>query len=384
MADNNSGDKTEKPTPKKIRDARKKGNVAKSKDLSSTIVFILWVILYIFLLRYTADRLAYLMDAVVTTPGADFITTAKSLGRYAMTTLLIISAIFMIPIAFFGTLVEFLQVGPVLTFEKIKPKLDNMNPVSGMKKMFSTDNLVEVFKHILKTSLLFVIAWVVIKSAMPDLLKLPTATPAHTGSMMWNVFFKLAAWIIGIFSLIAIADVMYQRYSWTKKLRMSQRDIKQEFKESEGDPMIKQKRKESHQEWSEQSAAEAAGSANVLVVNPTHIAIAINHDREDTPVPIVSAKGKDHIAKAMREAAEEAHVPILRNVPLARELLRKCDEGDIVPRDLFDIIAEVILWSEAVRNEGDSSKDDNKQPAPPGEDLTRHHNYNRVTGKPAN
>ncbi len=380
MADNNSGDKTEKPTPKKIRDARKKGDVAKSRDLTGTLALVLWMVLFGLLLTYSGERLFYLMDLSFTSTGADFTHLLSSIGGEAIKTLLILSAIFMIPVIIFSLLVEFLQVGPLLTFDKVKPKLDKLNIVSGTKRMFGMDNLVEVIKHIVKTALLFLIAWLVIKQALPELLLLPTATPEIVGSAIWSVVLQLFAWTIGIFVVIAIADALYQRHSHMKKLRMSHSDIKQEYKQSEGDPMIKQKRREAHQEWSQQSASQAAGDANVVVVNPTHIAIALNHDRQQTPIPIVSAKGQNHMAKAMRKAAEEAGVPILRNERLARELLKKCDEGDIVPKGLFDIIAEVILWAEDVRDEihpdnvhqSSSRKKGSKKQPPPGEDLSRY------------
>ncbi len=378
MADNDTGDKTEQPTPKKIQDARKKGDVAKSRDLTSTLALVLWIILYALLLSYAGERLAYLMDLSFTSTGTDFTQSLQEVGIEAIKTLLIISAIFMIPVIIFTMFVDFLQVGPILTFDKVKPKLDNLNPTSGMKRMFGMDNLVEVIKHIVKTALLFIIAWLVIKQALPELMLLPTATPATTVVAMWDVAFRLFAWTIGIFVVIAIGDALYQRHSHTKKLRMSQRDIKQEHKQSEGDPMIKQKRREAHQEWSQQSATQAAGDANVIVVNPTHIAIALNHDREQTPVPIVAAIGENHIARAMRKAAEEAGVPILRNERLARELLKKCEEGDIVPKGLFDIIAEVVLWAESVRDEINpetaNNRETSKTPAPPGEDLTSYPN----------
>jgi len=378
MADNDSGDKTEKPTPKKLKDARKKGDVPKSKDVTNTVVLILWIALLGFGLSYAGERLVVLLNAALAMPNHDgeFVHQLSLIGGIAIETLLIISAIFLIPVATFGTLVDFLQIGPVLTFEKIKPKMENLSLSSGLKRMFGMDNLVEVIKHILKTALLFYIAWLVFKAFIPELLLLPTAEPANVGTALWEVTFKLFAWTVGIFSLLAVLDAGYQKYSHTKKLRMSMRDIKQEFKDSEGDPMIKQKRREAHQEWSQQGATQAAKDANVVIVNPTHVAIALDYDRELTPAPTITAKGEDYVARAMREAAEEEGVPILRNVHLARELLADAQEGDIVPSGLFDIIAEVILWATEVQKEMDLQKTQPTEPlperkfTPPGEDLT--------------
>lgn len=378
MADNDSGDKTEDPTPKKLKDARKKGDVAKSQDVTNTVVLILWVGLLGLGVSYAGERLMFLLDAALSVPAkdGDFIHQLSTVGGIAIEALLILSAIFLIPVAVFGTLIDFLQIGPILTFEKIKPKMENLSFTSGLKRMFGMDNLVEVIKHILKTSLLFFIAWLVFKAFLPELALLITSDPAAVGSALWEVTFKLFAWTVGIFSLISVLDAGYQKYSHTKKLRMSMRDIKQEYKNSEGDPMIKQKRREAHQEWSQQGATQAAKDSNVVIVNPTHVAIALDYDRDSSPAPTIAAKGEDYIARAMREAAEEEGVPILRNVELARELLANTQEGDVVPSGLFDIIAEVILWATEVKKEIDLQKTQptetlpERKYTPPGEDLT--------------
>ena len=378
MADNDSGDKTEKPTPKKLKDARKKGDVSKSQDMTNTVVLILWVALLGLSISYAGERLMALLDAALSVPSKDggFIHQLSTIGGIAIEALLILSAMFLVPVAFFGTLVDFLQVGPVLSFEKIKPKMENLSLASGLKRMFGMDNLVEVIKHILKTSLLFFIAWLVFKAFIPELALLPTSDPTAIGTALWEVTFKLFAWTVGIFSLISVLDAGYQKYSHTKKLRMSMRDIKQEYKDSEGDPMIKQKRREAHQEWSQQGATQAAKDSNVVIVNPTHVAIALDYDRDNCPAPTIAAKGEDYIARAMREAAEEEGVPILRNVELARELLANAQEGDVVPGSLFDIIAEVILWATEVQEEIELQKTHpteslpERKYTPPGEDLT--------------
>jgi type III secretion YscU/HrpY family protein len=378
MADkNDSGDKTEQPTPKKLKDARKKGDVSKSKDVSSTGVMVLWIVLLGAGLYYMVNRSFALVSQTFQLSGTsdDFFFLLNLIGEESYSTLIELTAMFLIPAALIGTLVEFLQAGPVITFEKMKPKMDHINPASGIKRMFSMDNLVEVLKSIAKTALLFLIGWLILKHAIPDLVKLPQGLVTHIGTTFWAMLLSLLLWSVGIFSFIAILDAGYQRYSYIKKLRMSMRDIKQEHKENEGDPMIKQQRRQAHQEWSQQSASEAARSANVVVVNPTHLAIAIDYDREKSPVPTVAAKGEDLVARSMREAAEEAHIPILRNVELARTIYSDVKEGDIIPSDLFDVMAEVILWATQVRNEiNNESEDDESQSSiePLGEDLTKY------------
>jgi type III secretion YscU/HrpY family protein len=386
MADkNDSGDKTEKPTPKKLEDARKKGDVAKSKEVTSTVVLVAWLGLGALAIGYASTRIAALFDSLFVTIGQGWMTTGyagavRSLGSQAFELTLLLVAMLLLPIAVVGLLTDFLQIGPVLTFEKIKPKLDHLNPVEGVKRMFSMDNLVEVVKAVAKTSLLFLVGWLVIKSTLPDIVGLarsPNQTPQMIGAVVWGLTLKLLAWTAALFALVSALDAAYQRYSFTKKMRMSMRDIKQEMKESEGDPYIKGQRRQMHQEWAQRNQTQAARNANALIVNPTHVAIAIEYDQETCPVPMISAKGEDHVARAMREAAEEAGVPIVRNVPLARDLLARGEVGEIIPSDVFDVIAEVILWAREVRQQLDADRSGepasaSPRIAAPGEDLTRY------------
>jgi type III secretion protein U len=387
---NDGGDKTEKPTPKKLEDARKKGDVAKSREVTSTVVLVLWLGIGALLLGYAASRLATLWDALFATiahgwEGTGYAGAVRSIGGMALELGVLLVGAFLVPIAAAGLLADFLQTGAVLTFEKIKPKLENMNPVEGVKRMFSMDNLIEVLKALAKTALLFLLGWLVVKPELPQIVGLarsPTLAPQIIGLLIWDLTVKLLAWTIATFAMVSLLDAAYQRWSFTKKMRMSMRDIKQEMKESEGDPYIKQSRRQAAQEWQQRNNAQAARNANVLVVNPTHVAIAIDYDRENSPVPTIAAKGEDHVARAMREAAEEAGVPIVRNIALARDLLARGEVGEIIPADLFEVIAEVILWAREVREEVDALRAENPTDVPatppkrriaaPGEDLTHY------------
>lgn len=389
---NDGGDKTEKPTPKRLDDARKKGDVSKSKEVTSTVGLILWLALGALVIGYAATRMSVLWESLFQTIGAGWATSgfagaARSIGAQAAELALMLVAMLLVPVAAVGLLTDFLQAGPVLTFEKLAPKLENMNPVEGVKRIFTVDNIVEVLKAVAKTALLFLVGWLVVRSALPDIIGLARSgdrSAGVMGALMWNLTVHLLAWTIALFALVSLLDAAYQRWSFTKKMRMSLRDIKQETKESEGDPHIKGQRRQMHQEWSQRNATQAARNANVLVVNPTHVAIAIDYDRETNPVPTIAAKGEDHVARAMRAAAEEAGVPIVRNIPLARDLLGRAEVGEIVPADLFDVIAEVILWARDVRGVVDAQRQAEADPvtarpaparpriAAPGEDLTHY------------
>jgi type III secretion YscU/HrpY family protein len=385
MADkNDGGDKTEKPTPKKLQDARKKGDVSKSKEVTSTVVLLVWLGAGAGGIAFGAPRLAALFDALFAVLGrgwedAGYVVALRAIGMQAFELGLLLVALLLLPAAVVGLLTDFLQAGPVLAFEKFTPKLDHLNPVSGVKRMFSLDNLVEVVKALLKTALLFTIGWLVVKSALPQIVGLarsPSQPPQAIGALVWHLTLQTVAWTLAVFALVSLLDAVYQRYAFIKKMRMSIRDIKQEMKESEGDPIVKHQRRRMHQEWSQRNAEQAARNANVLVVNPTHVAIAIDYDRDENPVPTIAAKGEDHVARGMRAAAEEAGVPIVRNVPLARDLLARGEVGEIIPADLFEVIAEVILWArevrEAVQREADGELPVPRKIAAPGEDLTHY------------
>ncbi|MGB3723661.1 MAG: type III secretion system export apparatus subunit SctU [Pacificimonas sp.] len=376
MADkNDGGDKTEKPTNKRIRDARKKGDVPKSKDVSSTVQLVGWMVIGGVTIGFIGTRLAGLFDQMFESLADPTTISMADLGMDSFLSLLAITAAVVLPVMFLGLLVEFLQIGPIATTEKMKPDMSRLNPVEGFKRMFSMDNLVEVVKAVIKTALILSIGALITYGMLTQIIDLTRAEPSAMAQENWDFILQLFGWTAGLFIIVAAADMAYQRASFTKKMLMSRRDIKQEFKDTEGDPMIKNQRRQLAQEWASQNAASAARGASALVVNPTHIAVALLFDPEESPVPTVTAKGEDLIALAMREAAEEAGVPILRQVDLARALNARVELEDIIPPDLFDAVAQVIVWAQQVRN-GDQPekpeitvpKADPDLPDMPGED----------------
>ncbi|MEW9899004.1 type III secretion system export apparatus subunit SctU [Chitinivorax sp. PXF-14] len=349
MSQEDAGDKTELPTQKKIKDARKDGNVAKSKELTSTLVVLAWLLSFATLSNYAARRFATLFDTAAAAVAHPGLAGMAQVGEASLWTLLSVSLPLLLIAMVFGVLGDFFQVGALLAFKKIKPDASHINPASGFKRMFSMDNLFEVAKAILKTAVLLAIGWTVIKQNLPQIMALPQGSAGDVATAMGRLIFKLGSWTVFVFLLVSLGDIGYQRFSWLKKLKMSRRDIKQEMKEQEGDPMIKQQRRQLHQEWANQNSLAAVRKARALVVNPTHIAIALYYEPGETLVPIVTAKGEDDMALRMREEAEKAGVPILRNVPLARDLNERVALDDYVPADTFEAIAEILRWADQVR-----------------------------------
>lgn len=374
-----SGEKTEPATPKRLREARKKGDVPKSKDVSGTLSFAFISALILMAIGQISDQLGDLILDAIQLINMPFSVAAQQLGMSALSVFLLLSVLVLLPVALFGMLVEFLQTGPVFAMEKLAPKLSNLNPGSGIKKMFSLDNLVELIKSTVKTLILGVVAWLTISNSLSQLVHLPSGNVTNIVEAISHMIIDLFGWTLGIFLVFMAMDAAYQHHSYAKKMRMSVQDIKQEHKDNEGDPQLKGQRRQLQQEWSQESATQAARQASVLVVNPTHIAIAIRYDKEDSPVPLVSAKGEDANARAMRDAANESNVPVLRNQALARQLLADVDEGDPVPRELFDIVAQVILWARHTAEKMDPNnhvrryaQSSDQAPDAPGEDLTHY------------
>ena len=349
MAEENEGaDKTEKPTSKKLKDARKDGNVAKSRELTSTVLIMGWLAGGWMLMGYMFRRVSGLFESALLVMNQPFDLALQTIVPLAAQTFLAMTLPLLLLAVLLALVVEFLQVGPVATMKKVTPDLSKMNPVSGLKKMFSMDNLVELVKSVLKSAALIAIGGFVLWGMLPSLLHLPFARPAAIGSAIWHALKWIGIWTIFVFFFVSALDASYQKFSYIKKLRMSRRDIKQEVKENEGDPYVKQRRKQLHQEWSQQNMLNAVRGSNVVVTNPTHIAVALQYEQGDD-LPLVVAKGEGHVAEEIKRVAEEAGVPILENVPLARGLNARVEIDDYISDDFFEAVAQVLFWAEGVR-----------------------------------
>lgn len=363
MADkNDGGDKTELPTPKKLRDAREKGDVAKSKDVGATLVSLFWFLMIAFTSGYIclqiSDFCQFILDHATR---SEFSEVLPVVGQQTTIVILKIFALMLIPVSIFATFAEFLQVGPIMTGEKMKLAFGKLNPVEGLKRMFGVDGLIELIKTLVKSLFIILVTYAVIKTAMNEagkIIRFTTWSPV-TGvgpvaatqviDLIYTLTIQLFAMTILIFFFVAILDHVYTRHSFIKKMKMSMRDIKQEHKQDEGDPQIKGMRRQMHEEWANQSAVGSIRNSAALLVNPTHLAIAIDYDPKICPVPVIAAKGEGALAAAMRAEAEKFEVPIIRNISAARRLWSRGEIGEIIPEDMFDAIAEVILWAKKAK-----------------------------------
>ncbi|MGI9284307.1 MAG: type III secretion system export apparatus subunit SctU [Pseudomonadales bacterium] len=355
MSGDDSGEKTEKPTSKKLRDARKEGNVAKSKDLSQTVTTLIWALIFAGLGGLYADRMGGLLEQAWVEISDLSPQAMLELSVSAGKVLLLLTVLPLALVSVIGILAEFMQAGPVLSFKKITPQGSHVNPAEGLKRVFSMDNLFETFKAIAKTAVLIAIVTLLLLTHLDEALELPRSDVLSYAKLDHYLLLSLMAWVVALFLFFSIADWLYQKYSHEKKLRMSMHDIKEEHKEQEGDPQIKGKRKQLHKQLATQNVQQMARKASAVVVNPTHIAVALYYQPEETVVPMITVKGEGDMARLIREAAEEAGVPIMRNFMLARQLNFRGDEDDFVPQDLFDAVAEVLVWAEQVKREAQAN-----------------------------
>jgi type III secretion protein U len=345
-----SGEKTEQPTAKRLRDARRDGDVPKSQDLTHTLTTLVWALLLTGLSGFAADRVGGLLEFAWTQTDLSSPNALRDVGVAALKTFALLTVLPLAIVALCGAFADFLQVGAMFAPKRIAPQGSRLSPANGFKRMFSSENFFELAKALLKTLLLAALLVVVLRHYMPDILRLPSAGLEAYVGLDKRMLLTLSACVVVLFAFVSIADRLFQNYSHRKRLRMSKSDVKREHKEDAGDPQLRGQRKRLHRQWSTQDARQAARNATALLVNPTHIAIAILYDPEQTAVPTITAKGEGHLAQLMRREAEDAGVPVIRDVPLARTLNFCAEEDDFIPEEFFDAVAEVLAWAEQMRS----------------------------------
>lgn len=339
-------EKTEKATPQKKKEARKKGQVAKSTDLSNAVV----LLSAFSFLSFYGGRAAEQLLLVFRRGFSDWLVVDMNLSTVTMlfVTILKDSALIAAPIiaiAWMGSLASTLaQVGFLVSSEAIKMDLKKINPVEGAKRLFSTRTLVEFIKSILKLVVIVMVAGLFLWKQKAVLLKLPQMELLRLASFLGSLMVKLGMVISASYLVLAVADLVYQRFDHAKKLRMSKQDIKDEYKKSEGDPLIKHKIKEKQRQISSSRMMQDVPRAQVVVTNPTHFAVAIAYEAGKTKVPVVVAKGADFLAQKIKEIAKEHRVVIMENKPLARTLYANVEIGEEIPEELFKAVAEVLAY----------------------------------------
>jgi len=342
MGDGGTGEKTEEPTPQKLRQAREKGQIAKSQDIIQAVSFIGVFAVVGLTIGMLGDQLMELMLGAFDagTRKGDLPTVLKVSEDALWATLKL--ALPALGTAFvFGVAGNYAQVGFIFTTHPLKPDVKKLNPIAGLKGLFNKKKLVEVLKQVLKFILVSWVTYGAIEEAIRDVVlsaRMDILTGTRVGgSIIYNISVRVAF----LFFVVAAADFFWQRHAFKKDMMMSKYDVKQEYKQSEGDPQMKAERKALAEELIMHGSQQNVANADAVITNPTHIAVAIKYDTEKGGAPKVVAKGLRKNADTIKDIARSAGVPILRNVPLA-QALNKLDVDEEIPEELYEAVAEVL------------------------------------------
>lgn len=343
MSDGGTGEKTEEASPQKLKQARDKGQVAKSQDAIQALGFVVVFAATALTLSSTADRLRKFLYASLESAvrRGDDIPTVLAVVNESLWVTLFASLPALAGAFVAGLASNYIQVGFLFTTEPLKPDIKKINPVDGFKNLFSKKKLVESLKQVIKFLLVSWVAYDAMKESIREVVlsaRIDLWTGVYVGG---QIMYNIAVRVGFLFVIIAVADFFWQRHVYHKDMMMSKYDVKQEYKQSEGDPHTKAERKALAEELILHGSQQSVANADAVVVNPAHIAVAIKYDKEKGGAPRVVAKGMRKNADAIKEIARQAGVPILRNVPLA-QALNKLDLEEEIPEELYEAVAEVL------------------------------------------
>lgn len=339
-----SDEKTEEATPKRKSDARKKGQIARSKDVGLAITFIVTILVIVILSdtvvgSFKKNIIYFLSEAgsIELTKGTVKGLTSLVLSKMATTLLPIV-----LPIMVAGVAASLLQSGFLIVKDAIKPSLGKLNPINGFKNMFSKRSAVELIKNLISISIIVYLAYSYVKDNFYKILNignlyLPTMG-VEVKSLLLGIFYRIAIFVVALAAIDYLVQVLLHK----KEMRMTKEEIKEEYKQMEGDPQIKSKIKQKQREMSRRRMIDSVGDATVVITNPTHLAVAIKYEEGNMEAPQVVAKGADLLAMKIKEKARESDVPIIENKPLARMIYEQVEIDKYIPQDMYQAVAEIL------------------------------------------
>jgi flagellar biosynthetic protein FlhB len=347
MAETAGQEKTEKATSKKKEDARNKGQVAISREVSSAMVLLASLGFFYFAGSWMFWNLSEIITRVfqnLDTLQFNTINDASVLSLEVLSRLLAIMIPLLLPLAILGLAANILQVGFKFSTEAISPKFNKLNPISGMKRLVSLKAFVELAKSILKLLFIGTIAYILVKS---DMEAFPLLIHQEVGQILIfiaRVSLKISFFVCLALVVLAVLDFLYQRWQHEKDLKMTKQEVKDEQKQTHGDPKVKGRIRSMQLEMARRRMMEAVPEADVVITNPTHLAIAIKFSAEEMMAPVVLAKGAGHVAQRIKEIAAEHQVPLVEDKPLAQALFKMVELGDYIPAELYRAVAEVLAY----------------------------------------
>jgi len=343
MADDQ--EKTEEPTSKKIEDARKEGNVAKSQDVSSVVTLVVGIVVLVFYMKFILYKIMDFYVYYLSFFSHEFtINDLVSLFLKSTLEVMLLLAPLALAIMLAGILGNVGQFGFLFTTKSIMPKFSKINPISGLKNLFSAKKLFEGAKMTLKVAIAFIIGFNLFLGWLNEIPKLELFDLMTQIKWLVDKSIILAFTMIGVFIVFAAIDFAFQKYQYTKSLRMSKQEIKDEMKNTEGNPEIKAKIRQIQMKMAQQRMMGEVPKADVVVTNPTHYAVAIRYNKAEDRAPKVVAKGVDHLAQKIKEIARENDVMVIENKPLARQLYAEVEIDEEIPEKLYKAVIEVLVY----------------------------------------
>ena len=347
MADNNKDQKTEEPTSKRITDTEKKGNFAHSKEINSS--FILLAALLCFMIlgeQSTRNVMGSWTDMFAESWTLQL--TPEELYKVAANTMQAFVKIvgpFLIIIMLAGVMSNLLQIGGLrFSSHPLVPKFNKLNPLAGFGRIFSKNSVMELFKSLFKVGIISVISYYVIKSHWKEIPPLMGFGVGQVLSFMGFVALEIIFNVLLVMIFLSLLDFTFQKFTYLENLRMTKQEIKEERKESDGNPQVKQRIRTVQMQMARKRMMSAVPEADVIVTNPTHISIAIKYDTENFAAPLVVAKGVGPIAMRIREIAKENGIPLVEDKPLARTLNKTVEVGQMIPASLYKAVAEILAY----------------------------------------
>ena len=344
MADDSDGEKSEEPTGKRLGDAKNKGQVAQSQEIQSWVILLTIAVLIVSAIPAIMGKILAVGRNFIESPHAftlsqpDFHNLFKEVIFEVGTVILPLMVTFLVV----GFVSQVVQVGWSVSAEKFQIKLNKFSPLKGAKKMFGVRSVVEVVKGIVKLGIVGTVVFLLVRPMLNDIELLPAFELVHTLERIKEIALVIVVVAVMIMTIIAAADFAYQKWDHTNKLKMTKQEVKDELKQQDGDPKIKQRMAALRMERQRERMMQAIGKADVIITNPTHYAIALQYDMDTMPAPVLVGKGMDSLALRIREVAEENDIPIVENPPLARALYATVEIDEEIPAEHFHAVAEVI------------------------------------------
>jgi len=349
-----AGEKTEDATPKRRRESREEGQVAKSQDLSMAFTLLFSFIILFFLINNMIDKICefmikFLSDYMLLTLD---IRTFHNLLIETMQLGFEVVAPIMIVIAIMGSAIGIFQVGFLFTPKVIQPEVSKLNPISGLQQIFSKRTVVEFLKSLLKIAIIGGIAFFTIKGSLAQLVLVGKMGIQESIALIGDIIYSLAMKISLVLIILGIGDFMYQKWAHEQELKMTKQEVKEERKQMEGSPEVQKRIKEEQQKLATKRMMSDIPEADVVITNPTHIAVAIKFDMETMVAPLVIGKGKGEIAQKIKEKAKEHDIKVVEEKPLARSLYSEVEIGEEIPAELYQAVAEILAYVYQLDAEG--------------------------------